>query len=237
MLDTREIIETPEGAELPLELAGILIRACAYSIDWSIRAVFTLILFMTLAIGGHLGMGFSLIFYFLIEWFYPVIFEVWRKGATPGKKMMGLAVVNDDGTPIGFSSSLLRNLLMAVDFLPFFYAAGIVSSLSHSQFKRLGDIAAGTLVIHRPRSQSIPTLDSSLGLHPLPPGLSSADQRALVAFAERHNTLNPSRQQELANILMPLLANGPTSQTDAVVTILQMANSIAGHQRSTIPPA
>ena len=224
MLDTRELIETPEGALLPMELAGIVVRAWAYLIDWGLRLLLVSVVAGLLSLGGHLGRGFMLIAYFLMEWFYPVIFEVWRGGATPGKKAMGLVVVNDDGTPVGFSTSLLRNLLMAADFLPMFYAAGIVSSLSHPQFKRLGDMAAGTVVIHLPKANPPPLLDATQGYLPLPPGLSVAEQRALVDFAERSPLLSPDRRAELAQQLAPLF---PPSQ-DPAKTILQMANTVAG---------
>lgn len=231
MLDTRDYIETPEGALLPLAAAGILVRAYAYLIDWSIRLLALALISMALGFGGHFGRGLILICYFLSEWFYPVVFEVWFGGATPGKRLMGLKVVNDDGTPIGFSPSLLRNLLMAADFLPLFYMAGIVSSLCHRQFKRLGDIAAGTLVIHRPRLAPPPRLDASLGVLPIPLKLLTREQRAIVNFAERCDQLAPARQRELARQLGHLL---PADQP--VVALLQMANTIAGSQSARATP-
>nr|GFD53798.1 hypothetical protein [Tanacetum cinerariifolium] len=71
---------------------------------------------------------------------------------------MGLRVVHDDGTPVGWSASLLRNLLRFVDMLPFGYSVGAFACLQHPLFKRLGDLAAGTLVIYRDAPTPRPTL-------------------------------------------------------------------------------
>jgi uncharacterized RDD family membrane protein YckC len=223
MLDTKAHIETPEGALLPLSPAGICVRACAYALDWGIRALVLAAFAMVLSQLGGLGKGLLLMAYFAMEWFYPVLFEVWNQGVTPGKKIMGLRVVHDDGTPVGFTSSLLRNLLMAVDFLPLLYAAGVVSSLSNAQFKRIGDLAAGTLVVYRPTPFKSAQLDESLGKRPLPAGLTTAEQRALVSFAERCPQLTPARQDELAQLLAPVLA-----ESCSVLAVKQMANQIAG---------
>lgn len=85
---------------------------------------------------------------FLLEWFYPIIFEVYRQGQTPGKKVMAIKVLQDNGIPVGWPTSLIRNLLRAVDFLPMMYGFGVVSMLIARNFRRLGDLAAGTLVVY-----------------------------------------------------------------------------------------
>ena len=143
MLDTLRRVPTPEGFELTLRLAGPVPRALAYAIDIAIRAAIYLALSMSLPalVGG--GTGLMLIAAFLLEWFYPVAFEVWWGGATPGKRAFGLAVLSDNGTPVTFGASVTRNLLRAVDFLPMLYAFGLVSMLVSRDFKRLGDLAAG----------------------------------------------------------------------------------------------
>ena len=69
------------------------------------------------------------------------------RGQTPGKKVLGISVINDDLSPVTLGTSMVRNLLRTVDFLPLFYLAGLVCMLSNQRFQRLGDLAAGTLVI------------------------------------------------------------------------------------------
>jgi uncharacterized RDD family membrane protein YckC len=77
-----------------------------------------------------------------------VLFELSPWAATPGKRALGLKVVMDDGLPVTPAASLIRNLLRAADFLPFLYAAGLISMLVRADFKRLGDLAAGHVVVH-----------------------------------------------------------------------------------------
>jgi uncharacterized RDD family membrane protein YckC len=224
LLDTRQSLETPEGANLPLTPAGVGVRILAQLIDLMIRTGIIMLVYAVLGILGGMGMGIALIIAFCLEWFYPVAFEVARQGRTPGKKTMGIRVVNDDGTPIGFGASLLRNLLRVVDFLPLFYLTGIITSLCNNQFKRLGDLAAGTLVIYDAPKLQEPNFDSR-GQQPVPADFSTNEQRALLAFAERSKNLSSERQSELAAILIPVLG-----AKDPVITIKQMANSMVGKQ-------
>lgn len=224
LLDTRQFLETPEGANLPLTPAGVGVRILAQIIDLMIRTGIILVAFIVLGLLGEMGTGIALIIAFCLEWFYPVIFEVARQGRTPGKKIMGIRVVNDDGTPIGFGASLLRNLLRIVDFLPLFYLAGIITSLCNHQFKRLGDLAAGSLVIYDAPPLQEPSFDCR-GQQPVPADFSTNEQRALLAFAERSKHLSGERQGELAAILSPLLGT-----KDPVITIKQIANTMVGKQ-------
>lgn len=221
--DTRITLETPEGTDLPLYPAGFWVRTLAYSLDWLIRAAAVLALSMVLSSSG-IGQAVSLIAYFLLEWFYPVAFEVWRNGQTVGKKMLRLKVIHDDGTPITFASSLIRNLLRAVDWLPLFYVTGIVASVCNRQFKRVGDLAAGTMVVYAHPQAQQPQLDD-VGSHPVPAGIDTEEQRALLAFAQRSATMTDARQHELANMLTPLL-----SHDDPVIRIKQIGNHIVGRQ-------
>ncbi len=224
LLDTRQSIETPEGALLPLTPAGFGVRALAQLLDIMIRYGIIVVIAMFLTLLGGMGKGMTLILAFLCEWFYPVYFEVARQGRTPGKKWMGIRVVNDDGTPITFGPSLLRNLLRFVDFLPMLYLTGIIASLCNRQFKRLGDLAAGSMVIY----EAPPAREPSFEVHgqlPVPADFSTDEQRALLGFAERSKYLSAERQSELASILLPILDN-----KDPVIAIKQMANTMVGKQ-------
>lgn len=201
-------METPEGIDLLLRPAGVIPRALAYLVDLGIRGLLMFALFMLLAFLGQLGTGLGLLLTFILTWWYMVLFEVLNQGRSPGKQMMGLRVVHDDGTPVGWSASLLRNLLRFVDILPFGYTLGLLSCLSSPAFKRLGDLAAGTLVIYRDPPPSRPQLpDIPPELAPWP--LSLAEQRAVMGYAERAGQLSAARREELAGILAEPLGVAP----------------------------
>jgi len=202
--DNNFSIETPEGTDLVLHPAGIGVRSMATLIDWLIKVGIIVGVQIVLAFAGKAGQGIFLIFLFLQEWFYPVLFEVFYNGQTPGKKSFKIRVVSEDGTPLTVASSLLRNLLRVVDFLPFSYLTGIIVALSNRRFQRIGDLVAGTMVIYVPEKVGVPKIDVD-GYEPIPIEMSTDEQRSIVNFAERCSTLTESRQRELANILQPIL--------------------------------
>ncbi|VVM63154.1 RDD family protein [Pseudomonas fluorescens] len=213
-LDTRHQVETPEGIDLPLRPAGLMVRAVAFAIDLGIRGVIMAVLFIALAFLGKLGIGLGSLLLFAISWWYMVLFEVLRQGRSPGKQWMGLRVVHDDGTPVGWSASLLRNLLRFVDLLPFGYFLGTLSCLHHPIFKRLGDIAAGTLVVYSERPLTRPQLpEAEPRRSPVP--LTLTEQRAVLVFAERQGELSSARVNELAALLaQPLHISAPKAVTE-----------------------
>ena len=204
MLDTLRRVPTPEGFELTLRLAGPVPRALAFAIDLTIRVVlFGAIASLLGQIGGA-GTGLILIIAVLLEWFYPVVCEVWWHGATPGKRAFGLVVLNDTGTPVTFGASLTRNLLRAVDFLPFLYAFGLISMLVSRDFKRLGDFAAGTIVAYRDKPGVRGAIPDARALAPAA-ALTLTEKRAVLDFAERFHTLTDERANEVAGHAAPLV--------------------------------
>ena len=146
-------------------------------------------------------------------------------GATPGKKALGLIVVHDDGTPVGWPAALTRNLLRFVDFLPLFYLFGLVSIALSRDFKRLGDHAAGTLVVYREaaaRRRRLPALAPEAPAM----ALSAREQRAVLDYAERVPDLTPERAAELAEIAAPLV--GAERGDAAVARLVRIANHLLG---------
>jgi uncharacterized RDD family membrane protein YckC len=219
-------LETPEGVDLTLTPAGPLPRILAYTIDLLIRTALLIALSLLLSMGGEAGIGILTIFAFLAEWFYPVFFEVFSNGKTPGKSSMGLRVVHDDGTPVVWSTSIIRNLLRAADFLPLMYLVGLTSMLMNRPFKRLGDLAAGTLVIYDQMPHPFRNHNwAEEAQAPCVP-LTAEEQRALLQFAERRDSLSESRQIELAEILKPLTGK---DGVESLTTILRIANGIGGN--------
>jgi uncharacterized RDD family membrane protein YckC len=199
MLDTVVAAETPEGIVLELHPAGLPARFYAFLLDWLIRLAILYGCAIVARFLGGIGVAFWIVLLFLLEWFYPIAFELGRSGATPGKKTFGLKVVMDNGLPITPAASFMRNLLRAADFLPFGYGFAIVSMLLRRDCKRLGDIAAATLVVHQPHAAPRITLQK---VEPVAPvrALAPRDQAALVALAARAPTLTGERLDELAGL-------------------------------------
>ena len=222
MLDSQHHIETPEGIDLGLAPAGAIPRALAFTIDSLIRWVVVGALSIPLAFLDKVGMALMLLVYFFSEWFYPVFFEVLNQGMTPGKKYLKIRVINDDGTPIGWSASIVRNLLRAVDFFPVFYGAGFITMLFNRNNKRLGDLAAGTLVVYH-ADKVAPIVDQSIEARALPVPLSLDEREAVINFADRSAGLSSERNNELANILSPMLH---TNDEQAVVELKKIARGL-----------
>lgn len=226
-LDTARHRATPEGVNLSLRVAGAPVRAVAWLIDLIVIAVCVVVVQIVLTLLGTFGVGLMLIFMFGISWFYGVAFELWNDGMTPGKKVMGLRVVHDDGTPVTITGSLLRNFLRFADFLPVAWGAGLVALLVSPDSQRLGDMAAGTLVVYRDEDAqgSVPH-----GEPVAPPvALSRSEQRALVDFAARIPTWGPERAAELASVLLPLTrADG----AEGVERLVGMAHHVLGRRGS-----
>lgn len=204
VLDSAITIETPEGIMIELRPAGIVARCYAYLLDFFIRfmivSVASAVLIPTMR---GVGTALVLILFFAMEWFYPVMFELSRWGATPGKRTFGLKTVMDNGLPITPAASITRNLLRVADFIPAMFGFGILSMLLRRDFKRLGDIAAATLVVYVPKTVTKP---KPLDIAPVAPSrsLSPQDQSALLAFAVRQSRLTSERLDELAAIAAPI---------------------------------
>jgi uncharacterized RDD family membrane protein YckC len=153
-------IETPEQVGVDLELAGLGSRFVAKVIDTLIKVAFYAVLFLiAMVVLGLLRAvpdvekatpmlaAVLLTVYFLVNLGYGTFFELKRNGQTPGKKFAGIRVVRDGGGPVDFRAAAVRNLLAFVDELPFAFLLGAVLVLVTSRRQRLGDLAAGTVVI------------------------------------------------------------------------------------------
>lgn len=228
MLDTVREVSTPELIALRLHCAGPVARTLAWLLDFAIRAGIYLALAIPLGILGKAGAGIMLVGVFLIEWFYPVLFEVLAHGATPGKRALGLVVLNTDGSPVGWAASLTRNLLRVVDFLPFLYALGLVAMLMTRDFRRLGDIVAGTVVTYRRTNQALPVAPEAPRWRTRQP-LSRVAQRAVLAFAERAPKLSPERAEELAE-LAPMLTDDAHGAL-AVARLYGLSHHLSGRDQ------
>ncbi|MBK8919585.1 MAG: RDD family protein [Betaproteobacteria bacterium] len=227
MFDTLRHVATPEGCELELRIAGPVTRARAWLFDFLLRLVGWFALATLAGATGNLGLGIFLVGTFLLEWFYPILFEVYMGGQTPGKKACDLIVVHDDGRPVGWQGAFIRNTVRFVDFLPVFYGAGYVASLLNADGKRLGDLAAGTVVIHADRREVAPPpapQDPGVEAPPLP--LTAEEQQAVVEYLHRSAQFTDERSLELA--LLPRgLVQGLTAE-QARSRLLRLGNFLLG---------
>ena len=229
MLDSVVAAETPEGILLEMRPAGLSARFCAFAIDLLIRiAILYAMAFVTSLLGG-VGMGFWLILVFALDWLYPIAFELGRSGATPGKRAMNLKVVMDNGLPITPAASITRNLLRVADFLPALYGFAILSMLLRPDGKRLGDLAAATLVVHLPRPAPKATLEM---VTPIAPAyaLAPRDQAAVISLAARAPTLTVERLDELAALARGVQGDEPRSAQDVTRRVLGVAQWLLGRR-------
>jgi uncharacterized RDD family membrane protein YckC len=228
-LDTLTTAETPEGIALALRPAGVLARCLAYGVDFLIRLVLWIAASLALQQLGRFGLGLWMLIAFGLEWFYPLLFELTRSGATPGKRALGLRVVMDSGLPLTPAAAVLRNLLRAADFLPLAYAFGLVAMLWRADFKRIGDMAAGTLVVHvqRPRLHgALPPSD------PAPPlrAMTLPEQAAVIAWAGRSTRLTEARLGELALLAGPITGYRGQSPKTASARLAAVAQWLLGRR-------
>ncbi len=182
MLDDELLIETPERVELHYILANVGNRFLAAAIDHLIQILMFMVLLVIWGWGSEWKFAKSvnawfaavLIFVvFFIYWGYFVLFETFWNGQTPGKRIMKLRVVREDGRPIRFFEAFVRNLLRVLDITPpsFSYAIGVVSIIFSARSKRIGDFVAGTVVV-KERASEAPTLNEIIRL-------SEAEERRL----------------------------------------------------------
>ena len=225
--DERMAVRTPEHVELQFLLAGAGNRFLAVLVDLLIQGLVALGIFVALgvvlwaarrALGeaaqaafdgpGLWILGVGLLLLFLLQWGYFTLFEALWAGQTPGKRLLKIRVVREDGRPIGFSEAAIRNLLRVVlDAQPFnMYAVAFVTGMLNLRFKRLGDYAAGTVVI-RERRQAVPAVGPRLRV-PAQPALAQAGPRVrqltpeematLQAYLRRRGELDPKTRSEMA---------------------------------------
>jgi uncharacterized RDD family membrane protein YckC len=152
--EDRLTIATPEGVDLELTLAGVGSRFASALIDYLIQLLIILALALILGVGigveptsNGYASAIWIVAAFLLFVGYDICFEVLASGRTPGKRLNGLRVVRENGAPVTFTASAVRNILRLVDILPGSYLVGIGSILLSSRNQRLGDHAGGTLVV------------------------------------------------------------------------------------------
>jgi uncharacterized RDD family membrane protein YckC len=223
-IDDRITIATPEGVDLELTLAGVGSRFVSALVDLMLQIVLLVGVTGIGAAVGAFGNGFGsavvLIAGFLVFAAYDVLFEVFAAGRTPGKRLNGLRVVRTDGSPVTFFTSAVRNVLRLVDILPGGYLVGIVTILVTRQNQRLGDVAAGTLVVRERTEQPslrelhAPAPQPAPSTNPWDATAVTADELAAVRsfLARRYELTYQARYRlaaDLAGALRPKVVGAP----------------------------
>jgi uncharacterized RDD family membrane protein YckC len=224
-LDTDVAIETPEHIVFHYRLAGPARRALAllldliicYGVVVVIATIVVLCFFSNatsddISSAGKAGGGVVLLALFAAQWVYFVVLEATR-GRSLGKQIVNLRVLSQNGRPIGWRAAAIRNLLRAADALPTGYVVGLISMTITSRFQRLGDLAAGTIVVvpesarvAKPIELSPPAHPKELATLPDAVSLDAEEREALELFLRRRHTLGRAREHELACMIAEPIA-------------------------------
>ena len=219
-LDTLQSIELADGVEIHLRMAGPYVRVLAYLIDLLIRTGVCVVGYLLIGLAGIIiGMevaeGIILLLMFLLVFLYYVIFEAGKRGASPGKRAMGLRVVDTSGAPISWGQSFIRNILRIADGLPALfllipsYGFGLFSTLVTRRFQRLGDLLADTVVVYdRLPQMQLASLPPALDSRPPGVPLTREEQAALMAFRARGGMWSEARRIELSDHAAELTGTG-----------------------------
>ncbi len=223
-IETNYSLETPENIEVDFELAGPGARFCAICIDWLMIALMVLILLLGAIVVeasssrditrrlAELGEAqsyvqalFILMFGLIIIGYY-IFWEAVMRGQTPGKKAMKLRALRDDATPMTFSNILIRNLLRFIDSLPVCYMVGGTISMFHPAHKRLGDLAAGTIVVKEGERDYRARQDGKAPVsrdtrQAVNMELTAQERQVLNSFMARRSELIPEARRKLAEKL------------------------------------
>jgi uncharacterized RDD family membrane protein YckC len=197
--DGRFLAELDVTLDLPL--AGIGTRALAQALDLLLLGALAVVAVLAIAqFSFRLGSAGPLVLLpilaLALPWAYFIAFELALGGQSPGKRVLSLRVVRDDGGEIGPLASIVRNLLRPIDFLPAAYGVGLVVMFLNRHQKRLGDLAAGTVVVREARR--VAALDS----HRWPERFRPQDVALLEGFLARSASLLPDRREQLASQLL-----------------------------------
>jgi uncharacterized membrane protein SpoIIM required for sporulation/uncharacterized RDD family membrane protein YckC len=223
-------IETPEHVTLDFEVAGVGSRVLAAVIDTALLAGITFVAGTLVFVLAELGIvptgpwigAFLVSGAFLLWNGYYVFFEGLRHGRTPGKQRVGIRVVRDTGHPIKVSEAVTRNLLRLADFFPPPYLGGLLLMALHPSGKRLGDLAAGTVVV-RDRPMDVVTDKPMLprgGVPAVAPVLTEPEYAVLAQFAARAAALAPPVRERLAAALAGRLAPHLQDRTGGAESLL-----------------
>jgi uncharacterized RDD family membrane protein YckC len=207
-------LQSVTGVDVELRIAGAGSRSYAFVIDWHIRFIvafawFFIALFSyagslsLMSMGGmRSGWGYALVIVppMIIYFLYHPILEIAMHGRTPGKRMAGVRLVSRTGDIPGAGALLVRNVFRIVDSLPFLYLVGLATVVFTEHQVRIGDLAAGTLLVH----DEADVEKSFSGLHSAATasGLSAQSADLVHELLERWSTLDEASRSGIARQLL-----------------------------------
>jgi uncharacterized RDD family membrane protein YckC len=213
-MDRSISVRTPESIAFSYELAGLGSRFLALAIDmlwqigtlmlisWALFAAATHVpdrARASVTISGSIAVAIVVAVLFVVFFGYFIAFEAFWNGQTPGKKLLGIRVVRDGGYPLDLAGSFIRNLIRIGELVAGFYAISAVVTLLSPENKRLGDLAAGTIVVRDARAQSLAAIRENAAADSRRIALLNGDEHALVArFIARRADIAPQHRRALA---------------------------------------
>ncbi len=248
-------IKTPEYVSLQFEPAGLGSRAAAHILDQLILVVANIVIvvigiFVLMGLNnptpieflpyqlGSLPFAIMIILLFVVNWGYFLAFEYFAGGRTPGKYWLGIRVIQGNGQSITLLSSFIRNLMRIIDMLPAYYLVGIIMVFFHSQHKRLGDIVAGTIVVHerkKKRKKKQTPIEKEMELRGITKdglvleeyaikALGTKEWKLLKAYSQRFVQLPVEKRnqltKQLAELLLPKIGINPDQKEYELERIL-----------------
>ncbi len=239
-------VVTPENIMIHYRAAGPYRRVLAFAIDITLLGVTLAIMWMaigfvatSLGVGSGLGSGLGLVGMFILWWGWCAIQEAMWNGRTLGKMATGLRVLTIDGQPIQWSHALLRGLMQGIDLSP--PITGYIVMAMNDRYQRLGDWAAGTIVIKEDRQwlMGVAKIDDPRAIQLaayLPPDLevSKTLAKALATYVERRRFFMATRRSEIARHLgAPLLRQfglPPDTSHDLLLCAMYYRTFIGDHK-------
>ena len=232
--DTLLIAVNPEGVAYSMRPAGLIARVLAYTVDSLIMGfAFGMILMIYLLVGQDFGTWIFMIIAFILQWFYYTLWEIFGNGATPGKRLVKIRVVSDDGSPVSPGASVTRNLLRFADTFMGLSIIGVICLLFSPGYRRLGDWAASTLVIHVDQVKKYPRIispknDTSVKLTTPVVHLSGEDKADIISFCRRYHRFGEERADEIAAGIVPELTSDPAALDRPGLYLLELGKVLIG---------
>ena len=250
-------IDTPELVSLEYAVAGIGSRAIACLIDYAIQMTAGTLVLLLLALIASMapssptpaaaapvakpsssdawGTAIAFLVIFIFQWGYFTLFETFWNGRTPGKRLLRLRVMQQNGRSIGFLDSLTRNLLRVADGIPGFYLVGLIAVFATRQSQRLGDLVAGTMVVHEQKIET-PLWDGNGARH-LTAGITPATPLQVA----RSSGVPADKVSRLTEADLELLESFSARKLDlpfetSAALAGRLARQMAAKMQTTVPP-